>query len=106
MEFDAITIIAMILAVVVGAIIYYVYQKVDTRKANEVFGTLKAIWEKYGVKLKEDNPELYTELEGAMNTMQKAMSDDEISIVEAFMIAKAFIPLTKRLTEYIKEQYE
>ena len=106
MEFDIFMIIALLLAVVVGFIVYYVYQKMDAKKVNEVFGILKGYWEKYGTKLKEDNPELYKELESALDTMEKAMSDEEISILEAFAIAKAFIPLTKRLTAYIKKQYE
>jgi len=106
MEFDIFMILALAIAVIIGAGLYYLYQNVDAKKVNEVYGILKGYWEKYGVKLEEDNPELYNELEGAMMTMEKAMSDDEISILEAFEIAKAFLPLTKRLTEYIKKQYE
>lgn len=103
---DIYAILALVIAVIIGAGIYYLYQRIDTKKVNEVYGILKNAWEKYGVRLKEDNPELYNELEGAMMTMEKAMSDNEISIMEAFEIAKAFLPLAKRLTEYIKKQYE
>lgn len=106
MEIDAITVLAIILAGFAGAIIYYIYQKVDADKVNEVYGILKTYWETYGVKLKEDNPDLYKDLESAMMKLENAMSDDKISILEAFEIAQSLLPLTKRLAEYIKKQYE
>lgn len=106
MEFDAITIIACILALAVGLLFYYLYNKYKCDAVDEVYDILRSIWENYGMKLKEDNPELYKELESAIQEMNKAMEDKEITIMEAFMIAKSFIPLTKRLTEYIKKQYE
>ena len=105
MEFDAITIIACILALIVGLAITYFYNKYKCDAVDEVYDILKTIWEKYGVKLEQDNPELYKELESAITELDKAMDDKDISIMEAFMIAKAFIPLTKRLTEYVAKQY-
>jgi len=105
MEFDIITIVAIALALIIGFAIYYLYNRYKCSAVDEVYGLLKSIWDTYGERLEKDNPELYAELKSAIVEMDKAMEDKEITIMEAFVIAQAFIPLTKRLTKYIKEKY-
>lgn len=106
MEFDIFYVIAVILAGILGFAIYYVYSNMDRKKVNEVYGLLKSIWETYGDRIKTDDAQLYADLDDAVKTMDKAMSDGEISIMEAFNLAKSFIPLTDRLTKFIKDHYE
>lgn len=106
MEFDVITIIAIVASVAIGIAIYYLYQNYDHKMVDKVFNTVKAIFNAYGDRIKQDDPELYEELKDCLDTMEKAMSDDEISIMEAYSIAKSFIPLVTRLEKFIKERYE
>lgn len=106
MDFDMMTIIAMAVALIIGFLIYYAYNNYNRQAVDKVFGIFKSIWDNYGKLIEKDNPELYKELEVAMQTMEQAMSDKEISIMEAFEVAQTFVPLVKRLEKYIKDQYE
>ena len=105
MEFDAITIIACILALAVGLALMYFYNKYKCDTVDKVYDILRTIWDKYGKDIEKDNPDLYKELESAIQELDKAMADKDISVMEAFNIAKAFIPLTKRLADYIAKMY-
>lgn len=106
MDIDFWYILSIVISILIGLGIYYVYQKVDSEKVDAVFGTVKAIYDRYGERIKHDNPQLYEELDNAMKKLEEAMTDSEISIMEAFMIAQSFLPLANRLTRYIKEHYE
>ena len=106
MDFDVMTIIAFAVALLIGCLIYYAYNKYNKEAVDKVFGMLKSIWENYGKLIEKDNPALYKELEVAMETMEQAMSDEEISIMEAYDIAQKLVPLVKRLEKYIKDKYE
>lgn len=106
MEFDILTIVGFIIALIIGFGIYYAYNKYNKDAVNKVFNTIKTVMNLYGPKLEQDNPDLYKEVKGALETMEKAMSDEEISIMEAYDIAQKMLPLVKRLEKYVKEQYE
>lgn len=106
MDLDVFTIVAIALAVVIGLLVYYLYNKYRCDAVDEVYDLLKGIFNRYGPRIEHDDPDLYAELKTAIEEMDKAMEDKEISIMEAFMIAKAFLPLTKRLAKFVKEHYE
>lgn len=105
-DFDTITIIASVIALVLGLGFYYLYNRYKCDAVDDVYDTLRMIWEKYGTRIEKDNPDLYLELKSAITELDKAMDDKDITIMEAFNIAKALIPLTKRIAKYVKEQYE
>lgn len=102
---DVFTILAMIIAFGVGIGFFYLYSKDKDGKVDKVFGLLKGVFDEYGERLKEDNPQLYGELEDAMNAMEKAMSDSRISISEAYDIALSILPLSKRLMGFVESRY-
>lgn len=103
---DVFTIIAVILAFLVGLFLYYIYSKGKGEAVDTVYGVIKEVFDNYGDKLKEDNPQLYGELEDAMKAMDDAMSDKEITIMEAYNIALSIIPLMKRLTKFVESKYK
>ena len=103
---DVFTIIAVILAFLVGLFLYYLYSKGKGEAVDTVYGVIKEVFDNYGEKLKEANPQLYGELEDAMQAMDDAMSDKEITIMEAYNIALSIIPLMKRLTKFVESKYK
>lgn len=106
MMFDIETIIAIALALIVGGVIYYAYNKYKDGKIDKVYYVIADLYDKYGDMIKKDNPELAKECEDALKVMRNAMEDGEISIMEAFEITEAFVPLMGRLVRFIKSKYE
>lgn len=105
MEFDIFMAVALVIAVAFGFAVYYLYNKYRCQAVDDVYDILRGIWDKYGERLEKDNPTLYSELKSAIDVMDKAMEDKEISIMEAFAIAQSVLPLAKRLVAYVKKQY-
>lgn len=106
MVFDIVTIVAIALAIIAGGAFYYVYNKYKSEKIDKVYYVISELYEKYGDLIKKDNPELAKECETTLNVLKKAMEDGEISIMEAFEITKAFVPLMTRLVKFVKSKYE
>lgn len=106
MVFDLEFIIEIIIALVIGGGIYYLYNNYKSEKIDQVYSIVTSLYEKYGDMIKKDNPQLAKECEEALKVLKNAMEDGEISIMEAFDITKAFLPLTARLVKYVKKEYE
>lgn len=66
MDIDYETIISIILAIAVGIIIYYAYNKYNTGKIDKVYYLIADLYEKYGDKIREDNPDLARDCELAL----------------------------------------
>ena len=105
MEVDVLTVIAVAVSALIGFGIYWFYANYDHKAVDKAFTTIKSLFDAYGDRIKEDKPELYQELKDALDTMERAMTDDKISIMEAYDIAKAFLPLIARVEGFIKEKY-
>lgn len=105
MIFDLETIIAVLLALIVGIVMYYIYNKNTQSKIDKVYQVVETLYNEYSGKIKEDNPQLAEECESALATMKVAMEDGSISALEALEIAKIFIPLMNRLVKFVKEKY-
>lgn len=105
MEFDIWTILTVLIALLVGVLCFYIYNNQRNTAVDEVFKTVKTIFDSYGEDILKDNPQLYSEVKTALDAMSEAMGDEEITLVEAFEIVRAYIPLSKRLTTYVKEHY-
>ena len=106
MDFDIWTMLAVVIAILIGMAIYYVYNHVNAVNVDKVFKTIKTLFDTYGERILKDNPELHKEIEDALKVMEQAMEDEDIDLMEAFDIIKVYVPLSKRLTEYIKNHYE
>jgi uncharacterized protein YjgD (DUF1641 family) len=106
MEFDIWTIVCVAVALLIGFGICYLYNRYNKEAVNKVYTTLKTMMNLYGPTLEKENPELYAEVVSAMATMEQAMSDEKISLEEAFDIAQKMLPLIKRLEKFVKEKYE
>lgn len=102
MELDIITIVCIILSLAIGAVIYRVFNNMDANKMDVVFDKMRVYFDKYGPTLEKDNPELYTKVKNAVETMEKAYTDGSISALEALEIASKFYPLLEELTKYIQ----
>lgn len=105
MVFDLETIMAVLLALVVGVVLYYVYNKNGQEKVDKVYQIVEALYTQYGEKIKVDNPALAEECEQALATMKRAMEDGSISALEALEITKVFLPLMSRLVKFVKDKY-
>lgn len=105
MMLDIETICAIALAIAMGAIVYFAYQKYSTEKIDQVYQVITSLYSKYKDKIKQDNPQLADECDNAIKVLDEVMSDGNITALEALEVAKVFIPLTNRLVKFIKDKY-
>ena len=70
MIFDLETIIAVILALLVGGALCYLYNKNMQGKIDKVYSVVESLYAQYGEKIKADNPKLAGECESALATMK------------------------------------
>lgn len=106
MEFDIWFALAVIIAVAIGALVTWGYNKYKTAKIDSIFKTVRTLFDTYGAHIEKDNPELYSKLVIALSVMDKAMSDGTITISETVEMIKTFLPLSKTLVNFIKARYE
>lgn len=102
---DPVSILAMLFAVIFGMSLFYIVNRSKTGAATKVIASLTEIFDKYGEKLKEDDPTLYQELEDTLNSITQAMSDGRISLLETCDIMDKAMPLAMRLSRKIKKKY-
>lgn len=103
---DVFTLLTVVIAFIAGAAVIYVYNNHRTAVVDKVYKNIKTLFAAYGSRIKADDPELYKELANAISVMDKAMEDKEITLLEAFDIISAYIPLSSRFVKFIKEKYE
>lgn len=102
MELDIITIVCILLAVIVGAIIFKVLNSIEENKADMLLDKLQVYYDNYGPLLEKENPDLYRKVGNAIKCIEDAYSDSTISALEALQIASEFYPVFKEIAEYAK----
>lgn len=100
MEIDIMTVILAVVSIIIGALVYKVFNAVQSNKIDMVFDKMKVFFEKYGPTLEKDNPELYAKVKSAIDTMESAYTDGSISALEALEIASKFYPLLEELIKF------
>lgn len=102
MELDVLTIVCIIIALAIGAVVYRLFNEIDSNKIDMVFDKMKVYFEKYGPTIEKENPALYAKLKDAIATMEQAYTDQSISCLEALEIASKFYPLLEELTKFVQ----
>lgn len=100
MDIDIMTIILAIISIIIGALVYRVFNTVQSNKIDMVFDKMQVFFEKYGPVLEKDSPELYAKIKSAIDTMEYAYTDGSISALEALEIASKFYPLLDELIKF------
>lgn len=102
MDIDIITVVCILLALVVGAALAKVLNSVEANRADMMLDKMKTYFENYGSLIQNEDPALYKRVQKAIETIDKAYSDNTISALEALEIASEFYPVFKELAEYAK----
>ena len=105
MTVDWVMVGAVIISVIAGFIIFYAYNSHAKNVVNKAYKVIVTLFDTYGLKIKVDDPQLYDDISDAIKTMDRAMADKHISVEETFEIIATYVPLSKRLTAFIKEKY-
>lgn len=100
MDIDILTVICIIAAVIVGAVVYKVFNSANANKVDMVFDKLKLYFNKYGQMLEDEDPELYKRVKCALETIEAAYTDGSISPLEALEIASKFYPVFEELVAF------
>ena len=103
--FDIETIVTIAIAIAMGALVYFAYNKYSTEKVDQVYQVITELYSKYRDKIKADNPQLAEDCDKAIQVLDNVMSDGNVTALEALEVAKVFIPLSNRLVKFIKEKY-
>lgn len=105
MAIDLVTIIAVAIAVIAGFALFYVYNVRATQTVDKAYTLIVTLFETYGEKIKVNDPVLYDDVKCALEVMDRAMEDKKISIEETFDIIATYLPLSRRLTKFVKEKF-